>query len=231
MYCRTSSMRIFKWRKSHFTLLDQYTVTLMNDVRLCETNDGKILIMVVGSDSADEVNASRLEPLTFIEVYVFEDDRLTHIQNLHTNWATLYTFYIDTQCVLVSMPEQNGSGLQKSETYVWDSNFHVKPDQQSVLFEDMATNNYDIIVIQNRENLTAFAVQNFRRGQLAEQKIQPDANIVMLKGGTRQLYIAIIQRSENDTSLTYHMQLLPIHTEFLTAKNGSYTHIYYIKLV
>lgn len=216
-------MRIFKWRQSHFTLLDQYTVTLMNDVRLCETSDGKILIMVVGSDSADDVNASSLEPLTLIEVYVFEDDRLTHVQNLHTHWATLYTFYMDTTCVLVSMPEQRGSGLQKSETYVWDYNFHVLPDQQSVLFDDMATNNYDIIVIQNRDNLTAFTVQNFRRGQSAERQIQPNAKIVMLKGVTGHLYIAVMHRSENDTSLMYHMHLLPIHTEFLTAKNGSYT--------
>lgn len=218
-------MRIFKWRQSHFTLLDQYSVTLMNDVRTCETTDGKILIMVVGSDSADEVNASSLEPLTLIEVYVFADDRLTHVQNLHTNWATLYTFYMDTRCVLVSMPEQRGSGLLKSETYVWDYNFHVLPDQQSILFDDMVTNNYDLLVIQNRDNLTAFTMQNFRRGQSAERKIEKNSKIVMLKGVTDQLFVAVIQESENDTSLTYHMHLLPIHTKYLTAKNGWYIHI------
>lgn len=148
-FSSSSSLRIFKWRQSHFTLLDHYTVTLIRDVRICETSDAKMLIMVVGSDSADEVNAS-LEPLTLVEVYVFDRDRLTHVQNLHTSWTTLYTFYLDTKCYLISMPNQR-NGLSRPESFVWDYNFHLVPDQQSVLpFDFMVTNNYDLIVTQSQ---------------------------------------------------------------------------------
>lgn len=143
-------MRVFKWRQTHFTLIEQYTVTLMQDLRTCQTADGQTLIMVVGSDSANEVNAN-LEPLTLVEVYIFADDRMRHMQNVHTHWATLHTGFVDGRCVLVSMPERRmSSGSLRSEVYVFDYSFHVVPDQQTLVFDDMVTNNYDLVVIQNQ---------------------------------------------------------------------------------
>lgn len=145
-------MRVFKWRQTHFTLVEQYTVTLMQDLRTCQTaDDGQTLIMVVGSDSANEVNAN-LDPLTIVEVYMFADDRMRHVQNLHTHWASLHTGFWDGRCVLIAMPDRRSSGLQRSEVYVFDYSFHVAADQQMVVFDDMVTNNYDLVVVQNQVN-------------------------------------------------------------------------------
>lgn len=158
-------MRLFKWRQSHFTLLDQYTVTPMHDVRLCETADAKILIMVVGESPGDEETAAalgagsaagQLMPLKLIEVYVFDADRLRHVQNVHTNGATLYTPYLHARCMLIAMPDQRSGGLTKPEFLQWDSNFHMMADHQAVLFDDMVTNNYDLAFTQFQVNFQVF---------------------------------------------------------------------------
>lgn len=215
-------MRIFKWRQSHFTLVDQYTVTSMYDLRMCEAADGKIILMVVGSDTADEVNAASMQPLTLTQVYVFENDRLTHVQNLHTQWSTLYTFTIDRRCELTAMPDRQrpGSALLKAETYTWDYQFHLRADQASVLYDAMATNEYDLIVVQSRDNLTAFTEQGYRRGQSSERRMPAGGRLLMLASVDEQLFVAVLKKRENATSLTYNVHLMPVRVERQSERTG-----------
>lgn len=53
-------------------------------------------------------------------------------------------------------------------------------------------------------------MQSFRRAR-AERHIGPDLKMVMIELDN-QLYVALIRTSENDTNISYNIQLLPVNT-------------------
>lgn len=92
----TSTIRIFKWRQSHFTMVIQQSTPRMQDVHLCETSDGTTVFVLVQIEEGSSRQA------TLLHVYIFGDDRWRHVQNMHVNVANVYTYRMNSQCFLMT---------------------------------------------------------------------------------------------------------------------------------
>lgn len=106
-----STIRIYKWRQSHFTKVLQQSIHWMRDIHLCQAADGTTVFVVVQTNWAEDVQVGSPDnTITLLEVFVFGQERWRHVQNLHIRSTQLYTFHMAGKCFLITAPAQrNGN--------------------------------------------------------------------------------------------------------------------------
>lgn len=102
-----STIRIYKWRQSHFTKVSQHSIHWMSDIHLCQADVGMTVFVVVQTNWAEDVPVgSPDDTMTLLEVFVFVQERWRHVQNLHISSTRLYTFHMAGKCFLITAPVQ-----------------------------------------------------------------------------------------------------------------------------
>lgn len=160
-----TTIRIYKWRQSHFTKVSQSTIHWMRDIHQCQTTDGTTVFVVVQTDWTDDVPppvaAVPDDTLTLLEVFVFgTDGRWRHVQNLHIRSTRLYTFHMAGKCFLITAPEpRNGSTTEK---YAWEADgFRAVPQHQAVAFNYFVSTNNELALILNRVYIIHLCLATF----------------------------------------------------------------------
>lgn len=86
-------LRLFKWSNSLFTLLDMKTYHDVDKLLYCQTDQQQTLILLTHNGNAHTKSV--------IQIYLFENEQMKYIQNLHLSSIGIYVYQFEGQCFLI----------------------------------------------------------------------------------------------------------------------------------
>lgn len=97
----SSTLRLYEWRQSHFTISETLNIASIDDIKICESNK-IVMIIKYGQERY----------ATSIEIYKVFGKHLKHVQDLYLHSLQVHTFSFEKQCFILASYIENNSGTR-----------------------------------------------------------------------------------------------------------------------
>lgn len=94
-----SMLRLFKWSNSLFTLLEMKTYHDVDELSYCQTGKQTIFLLTHNG------NVAAGHEKTVIQIYLFDNEQMRYVQNLHLSSIGIFVYQFDGHCFLMENDE------------------------------------------------------------------------------------------------------------------------------